>query len=85
MALRLYTCIVFYINSNTNVMKFRNVNNIDKLYNHCHNIHGAVKYINIYCKESKEYLYRLDKEQANSKNNGSDQTSSTGAGRLGLR
>lgn len=68
MALKLYTCIVFYIDNNTNVMKFRNVNNLDKLYNHCQKIHGPVKYINVYCKESKNYLYRLDKEQASGNN-----------------
>lgn len=84
MALKLYTCIVFYIDINTNVMKFRNVSNPDKLSDHCDKIHGPVKYINVYCKDSKEYLYRLNKQQANSKNNGGNQTSSTGAGRLGF-
>ncbi len=62
MALKLYTCIVFYIDNNINVMKFRNVNNIDKLYSHCGKMHGSVKYINVYCKETKEYLYRFKKE-----------------------
>jgi len=65
-------------------MKFRNVSNPDKLSSHCNKMHGPVKYINVYCKESKRYLYRLHKEQANSKNNGGDQTSGNGAGRLGF-
>jgi hypothetical protein len=62
MALKLYTCIVFYLDPSIPVKKYRNVNNIEKLYKYCSANHAPVKYINVYDKFTKEYLYRFKKE-----------------------
>lgn len=77
MALQLFTCIVFYQDPGLNVMKFRNVNNTEKLLNYCESKHGAVKYINVYDKATREYLGRLDKQESNHRNNNSSRN--TGA------
>lgn len=84
MALQLFTCIVFYIDDRINVMKFRNVNNPEKLYNHCEKSHGMIKYINVYDKQTKDYLYRLNKHQPNSNNsNNSNNTGGSTSLRFG--
>lgn len=56
MAKKLYTAIVFMLD-NTPARKYRNISNLERFASWCESI--PANYINIYDKQTKEYIKRI--------------------------
>jgi hypothetical protein len=56
MAKKLYTAIVFMLD-NTQARKYRNISNLERFATWCESI--PVNYINVYDKQTKEYIKRI--------------------------